>query len=204
MTTGAFEFIKQRVDILQAAEMFGVQVDRHGKALCVFHSDSHPSMSFKDGRFTCFACGAHGDVFDLVGKLTGSTAIEAARQLNDAFHLELDLEEPVKQADIAKLQRERQRVEFFKVWERDAFITVNQYAKHLNEIIKTRKPATPDEEFNPLFIKALHEREKVNFILDMLTFGDWPEKIECFKMYGKEVIKYERIINPRYVERIGA
>lgn len=176
--------------------MFGMQIDRHGKALCIFHNDTHPSMSFKDGYFKCFACGVHGDVIDLVSKLTGSTAIESARQLNDAFRLKLDLEKPIKQADITKLQRERQQVELFKTWEHDAFIIVNEYSKYLQEIIKVRKPTIHDEALDPYYDKALHEREKANYILDILTFGDWPGKIECFKSYRKEVERYEQIINP--------
>jgi hypothetical protein len=199
-----FNIIKQRVDILQAAEMFGIQIDRHGKALCIFHNDTHPSMSFKDGHFTCFSCGAHGDVFDLVSKITGSTGFETAKQLNDAFHLGLDLDKPVKQADITKLHHERQRVGIFKTWEHDAFITVNQYAKHLNEIIQARKPTAPDEAPDQLFIQALHEWDKVNYILDMLTFGDWPEKIECFKYYRKEVERYGQAINCGDAEWIGS
>lgn len=44
------------------------------RALCPFHNDEHPSLylypSSKGGRaqFHCYACGAHGDVFDLIKK----------------------------------------------------------------------------------------------------------------------------------------
>lgn len=48
------------------------------RALCPFHNDEHPSLylypSSKGGRaqFHCYACGAHGDVFDLVKKQLGT------------------------------------------------------------------------------------------------------------------------------------
>ena len=51
--------------IEEVAKDFGIEVVRH-KALCPFHEDRHPSLHFKNNRFKCFACGASGDVIDLV------------------------------------------------------------------------------------------------------------------------------------------
>ena len=49
------------------AERLGLRVARH-KALCPFHADRHPSLSFKVSRniFRCFVCGASGGTIDLV------------------------------------------------------------------------------------------------------------------------------------------
>ena len=49
------------------AERLGLRVARH-KALCPFHADSHPSLSFKVSKNTyrCFVCGASGGTIDLV------------------------------------------------------------------------------------------------------------------------------------------
>ena len=51
--------------IEKVADKMGIRVVRH-KALCPFHEDRHPSLHFKNNRFKCFACGASGDVIDLV------------------------------------------------------------------------------------------------------------------------------------------
>ena len=51
--------------IEEVAMKLGIEVGRH-KALCPFHEDRHPSLHFKNNRFKCFACGASGDVIDLV------------------------------------------------------------------------------------------------------------------------------------------
>ena len=53
--------------IEEVAERLGIEV-RHHKALCPFHYDRHPSLSFHTGRNTyrCFVCGAHGGPIDLV------------------------------------------------------------------------------------------------------------------------------------------
>ncbi len=50
---------------------------------CPFHDDTTPSMSVAGvpDRFTCFGCGAHGDVIDFVRRLHGMTFVEAARSL---------------------------------------------------------------------------------------------------------------------------
>ena len=52
-----FEAVKQNLTTRQAAEMYGIQVSRHGMAVCPFHNDKNPSMKV-DKRFHCFACQA--------------------------------------------------------------------------------------------------------------------------------------------------
>ena len=86
-----FEQIKSAVPIKDAAERYGMDINRYGKALCPFHPDTRPSLSFKDDFFKCFACGEGGDVIKLVQRLQGYTRpIEAAKELNDAYGLGLD------------------------------------------------------------------------------------------------------------------
>ena len=50
-----FEAVKQNLTTRQAAEMYGIQVSRHGMTVCPFHNDKNPSMKV-DRRFHCFAC----------------------------------------------------------------------------------------------------------------------------------------------------
>ena len=56
------------------AERLGLRVTRH-KALCPFHDDRHPSLSFRVSKNTyrCFVCGASGGTIDgLQTKTTSS------------------------------------------------------------------------------------------------------------------------------------
>jgi DNA primase len=65
-----FELQKLRdLPIEGVAERLGLQVKMH-KALCPFHADNHPSLSFSVRRntFRCFVCGASGGTIDLVMK----------------------------------------------------------------------------------------------------------------------------------------
>ena len=48
------------------------------------------SVSFRDGGKYCFACGAHGDVIDFVGRLFQLSPYDAARKLAADFHLTPD------------------------------------------------------------------------------------------------------------------
>ena len=39
-----FEAVKQNLTTRQATEMYGIQVSRHGMAVCPFHNDKNHSM----------------------------------------------------------------------------------------------------------------------------------------------------------------
>ncbi len=64
------------------AERLGLELRQH-KALCPFHNDHHPSLSFNVRRntFRCFVCDAHGGTIDLVMRATGKDFREACSWL---------------------------------------------------------------------------------------------------------------------------
>ena len=64
-----FEIVKENVNLWEAAEVYGIDVNRYGKALCPFHNDRHPSLYVADDHYYCFACGEHGDVIDFAARL---------------------------------------------------------------------------------------------------------------------------------------
>ena len=76
-----FEAVKQNLTTRQAAELYGIQVSRHGMAVCPFHNDKNPSMKV-DKRFHCFACQADGDAVDFVSRLFGLPSKAAAMKLS--------------------------------------------------------------------------------------------------------------------------
>jgi DNA primase len=79
-----FEAVKQSVTTRQAAERYGIRVERNGMCRCPFHDDSTPSMKL-DRRYYCFGCGATGDVIDFVSRLRGIGSKEAAILLVQNF-----------------------------------------------------------------------------------------------------------------------
>ncbi len=79
-----FTQVNSQVTARQAAERYGVQVNRSGMACCPFHDDRHPSMKI-DERFYCFGCHTTGDVIDFTDRLFGLQPYEAAKKLAEDF-----------------------------------------------------------------------------------------------------------------------
>ena len=82
----------QDLPIEQVAEALGLQVSHH-KALCPFHADKHPSLTFHRGRnrYRCFVCDASGGPIDLVMHYEHKTFLEACRWLSEEHSLPVAL-----------------------------------------------------------------------------------------------------------------
>ena len=85
-----FEAVKTSINTREAAARYGVEVNCHGKALCPFHNDRHPSLFVDDDHYYCYACGEHGDVIDFTAKLHGLNLYEAAQKLAYDFGITQD------------------------------------------------------------------------------------------------------------------
>ena len=84
-----YERIKQTVTTRQAAEGYGLSVNRSGMTRCPFHEDHHPSMKVDD-RFYCFGCHASGDVIDFTTRLLGLSPFAAAQKLETDFGIDAE------------------------------------------------------------------------------------------------------------------
>ena len=73
------------------AERLGLRVRMH-KALCPFHDDRHPSLSFRVSKNTyrCFVCGASGGPIDLVMRFLNKPFLDATRWLADENNIILE------------------------------------------------------------------------------------------------------------------
>ena len=69
MAENVFEAVKQSVTVREAAQMYGIEVNRSGMACCPFHDDKNPSLRLNEEYFYCFGCGATGDVIDFTARL---------------------------------------------------------------------------------------------------------------------------------------
>ena len=98
-----FESVKAAVTVRQAAEHYGLEVNRGNMVCCPFHNDRIPSMKLNEDYFYCFGCGAHGDVIDLVARLFNLSSYDAAKKL--AAKLEQALAELQPFADVTSKQR---------------------------------------------------------------------------------------------------
>ena len=170
-----FEIVKYGVSCREAAELYGVEVNRYGMALCPFHNDRHPSLYVADDHYYCFACGEHGDVIDFAARLFGLPLYEAAQRLAADFHLT-----PDKPPSAAALHAKRIRTEAqqLKANERLFFSVLSDYARVLRDWKVQYAPQSPAEAPDERFAEACHKLDEVEYYLDILTSGNSYERSE--------------------------
>ena len=170
-----FEIVKENVNLREAAELYGIDVNRYSKALCPFHNDRHPSLYVADDHYHCFACGEHGDVIDFVSKLFQLSLYDAAWKLAADFHLS-----PDKPPSAAALHAKRIRTEAqqLKANERLCFSVLSDYARVLRDWKVQYAPQSPAEAPDERFEEACHKLDEVEYYLDILTSGNSYERSE--------------------------
>ena len=187
-----FEIVKENVNLREAAELYGIDVNRYGKALCPFHNDRHPSLYVADGHYYCFACGEHGDVIDFVGKLFQLSPYDAARKLMADFHLS-----PDKPPSAAALHAKRIRTEAQQLMENErlCFSVLSNYARVLRRWKVQYAAKAPDKRF----VEACHKLDEAEYYLDILCAGDSHERAEVvsYLLVDGRLDKLKETINGR-------
>ena len=168
-----YETIKAAVPVRQAAEHYGVKVNRSGMACCPFHNDRHPSLKLNEDYFYCFGCGAKGDVIDFVAKLFDLSSYEAVQKLAADFGISNQLGQFMAAPHKPKHPCIRQ----FREDEMLCFRVLTDYL-HLLEDWKVRyAPRTPDDPYDDRFVEACQMHCHIEYMADMLTVGDLEERV---------------------------
>ena len=136
-----FQNVKYGVNCREAAERYGVSVNRQGKALCPFHNDRHPSLYVADDHYYCFACGAHGDVIDFAANFFDLPLYEAAQRLAADFGIDTD-RPPTKKI----LEKRRQQIKAQQLMENErlCFYLLSDYARVLRDWKVQYAPKSPE------------------------------------------------------------
>lgn len=174
-----FQTVKENVTARQAAEQYGLKVNKNGMVCCPFHDDRHPSMKVDRG-FCCFACGAKGDVITFVADFFHLAPLEAAKKLAEDFQIPVFTDNARKRNASKKKEKPKrtfyQTEKKFEEWERESIRILSDYL-HLLEEWKIRyAPKTPEEEWKAEFIEACQQTEKINYYLDLLVFGELQDR----------------------------
>ena len=181
-----FEAVKQTVTTRQAAERYGIRVERNGMCRCPFHNDSTPSMKL-DRRYYCFGCGATGDVIDFVSRLRGIGSKEAAILLAQDFAIPYE-------NGAGKTSKPRQQntdEQNYQHMERYCFRVLLDYYRLLCRW-KEDTPQTPEDGFDPRFVEALQRISLIEYLLDELLCGDIQARASVVIEYGEEVRNIEQ------------
>ena len=164
--------IKAAISVKQAAEHYGLKVNRNGMACCPFHNDRHPSLKLNEDYFFCFGCGAKGDVIDLVARLFNMSSYEAAQKLASDFGLD-----PKPPTAAAMAKPKRPYIRQFREDEMLCFRVLTDYL-HLLEDWKVRyAPKTPEDALDDRFVEACQMHCYIEYMADVLTVGDLEERV---------------------------
>lgn len=177
-----FRSVRERVPAEDAARFYGLEFDRRGWAVCPFHQDKHPSISFKGGRFRCWACGANGDSLDLTARLFNLDSVQAAKKLDADFHLGLSGGN-ANTAEAERQESERRAIaglhEKFETW-RGA--TINQ----LNEVCYMACAAlNRGPDFSPQEALSIKFKAQAEYLADLLDGGTPEQQAQIYSERGE-------------------
>ena len=195
-----FEEIKSKLDIVEVMEFYGVELSRNNKACCPFHTEKTPSFSISKEKqyFHCFGCGVGGDTIAFVQKLFNlPSPIQAAKRLNSDFSLGLNLA-PHKQtraetAENERRQRKKVLISSWDSWKNKALKQLISRERFYKQAQKRFAPKHPNDEFNPIFVKACQSLEYLSFLIDELMAVDEIEREKTWQEFflnnGEEFLK---------------
>ena len=193
MNTDIFETVKEKLDIVNVAEYYGLELDRHGKCNCPFHSEKTPSFSIsrKKQMFRCFGCGVGGDVISLTEKLLKLSPIKAVERLNSDFNLGLNLKphRPTAAERQEKAVRNQRKTisETWETWKDSAVKNVIKYIKLLEHWQRQYEPKDINAEYHPLFVESCQEIGFTEYLFNCMIQADEKEWQELYGTNKNEI-----------------
>ena len=169
------ETIKNVVSPQEAAELYGIEFNRAGFAICPIHNEKTPSFRIHKGKFYCFGCSWRGDVIDLVQDLFNLSFTNAITKINDDFSVGLPLERKLTLRERRDTQRRYRRiVSERKRRENNEFIQQLRHDRlwtewhRLDRNLTEYAPKHETEEWHPLFCEALRDMAYLEYQIDCL------------------------------------
>ena len=188
MAESVFEAVKQSITVREAAQMYGIEVNRSGMACCPFHDDKNPSMKLNEEYFYCFGCGATGDVIDFTARLYNLSPKEAAEKLAQDFGLAYDSQAPPRRRYV----RQKSEAQKFKEDRDHTFRVLADYFHLLRKWETDYTPKTPEENPHPRFMEAIQRKDYVGYLLDFFL-EDGPEEQKLWiAEHQSEIANLER------------
>ena len=188
MAESVFEAVKQFITVREAAQMYGIEVNRSGMACCPFHDDKNPSMKLNEEYFYCFGCGATGDVIDFTARLYNLSPKEAAEKLAQDFGLAYDSQAPPRRRYV----RQKTEAQKFKEDRDHAFRVLADYFHLLRKWETDYTPKTPEENPHPRFMEAIQKKDYVGYLLDFFLEDTPDEQRLWIAEHQSEIANLER------------
>lgn len=181
--------IKRRVPIREALKRcYGIEPDRRGFCLCMFHGEKTPSMKINDKRndFYCFGCNVHGDVIDLYRNAYNLSYSDALRRIDADFGLNTfrPMSTLERTRQVARLEKERREKERRIEWRKEQIDKLTDFFKELQKM--------------PLTAPVAHDLKHIEGLLDRFTkseietFDGVPDDFDADARIAALKTKYER------------
>ena len=177
--------IRQLVGLRQAAEMYGLEVNRYGSARGIFHGDNNPSMRLYDDHFHCYACGAHGDVTDLTAQMFGLSKSDAANKLCGDFGITVNKSPPAIRQKRELTSREKSQL---------ALDILTDYVVMLRYFRGHYAPFSFDTGLSPQFTESLQNLEYAEYLWDTWFDSTEDERAAFFTENTEQFRRYYAII----------
>lgn len=173
-----YETVKAAISVKDAAEHYGLKVNRNGMACCPFHNDRHPSLKMNEDYFYCFGCGATGDVIDFVARLFNLSSYEAAQKLVADFGFD-----PDKPPAAAALRKSKYPlVRAFRQDELYCRRVLNDYLRLLEDWRVRYSPHSPEEKLDDRFVESCQMLDYVEHLADILAVGELEHRVKAVQM----------------------
>ena len=168
-----FDDVKGRLSVAEVAQYYGHKANRAGFIRCPFHNDRTPSLKLYTTSYHCFACGAHGDVIDFVGRLYNLEPLEAVRRLNEDFSLGLQFDRAPPDPEAQRQrQREREAKQLFDEWK-------SEFLNMIDAAIRTGNNANFDN-LTEGEVVAIQYKESMEYWSDLLMHGTDEQQMSVF------------------------
>jgi DNA primase len=172
MRINATQTIKERLTMFDVCQQYGFEPNRADFICCPFHNEKTPSMKIYRGDkgYSCFGCGASGDVISFVQKLFNLSFQETLKKIDNDFCLNIysdksfeELRKMHYQQKQFEAKKEREKAE--KEQAENEYWQVFDEWKRLDDNFKKYKPKTGNEELHPLFVEALQKIALQEYLL---------------------------------------
>ena len=177
-----FESVKAAVTVRQAAEHYGLEVNRGNMVCCPFHNDRTPSMKLNEDYFYCFGCGATGDVIDFVARLFNLSSYDAAKKL--AYDFGIDPDKPPAAAALRKPQ-----YPLAKAFQKETLHCQRVLCNYLHLLERWKvqyAPKTPEDTIDDRFVEACQMLDYIEYLADILTFAELEVRVKTVDMLQKD------------------
>ena len=165
--------IKNKTDIVEVISSY-VNLETRGKnyfGVCPFHDDHTPSMSVSREKqiYTCFTCGATGNVFQFIEEYEKISFLEAVKKCADMIGMDISID--VSQEDKV-IKKNKELYDIYEVSQKFYQNNINSaYGKEAKEYLYSRQLSDNDIKKFEIGL-SLDEYDMLTKLLKQKNFTD--------------------------------